>query len=188
MKSVAMLTGVGHDRVGIVAALTEELFSAGCNILDSSMTLLRSEFAIILMVQLPENLTLEQLQERLESVSKSIDFTVHARLLSDDELEEEPEPGTMHMISVYGADRPGIVSGITRKLADLGVNITDVETKYTGSAIKSASAEEEHVFVMLLEVIAPDDLDGQALESALKAASGSAGVDITVQTLEVVEL
>jgi glycine cleavage system transcriptional repressor len=85
------------------------------------------------------------------------------------------------MISVYGADRPGIVAGITRRLADLGVNITDVETKSTGEG-------REHVFVMLLEVSVPADLSTSGLASVLTEEARRLGVDVSVHDLEVYEL
>ncbi|MBX9691827.1 MAG: hypothetical protein K2Z81_05540, partial [Cyanobacteria bacterium] len=46
MSTNIVLTGVGRDRVGIVAELSQVLFEFGCNLLDSSMTLLRGEFAV----------------------------------------------------------------------------------------------------------------------------------------------
>ena len=45
MPRAVVLTGVGRDRVGIVAELARVLYELGCNLLDSSMTLLRGEFA-----------------------------------------------------------------------------------------------------------------------------------------------
>ena len=41
---------VGKDRPGIVAGVAEVFFRLGCNIADSSCTMLAGEFAMILIV------------------------------------------------------------------------------------------------------------------------------------------
>lgn len=181
MSGTVVLTAIGRDKVGIVAAVSELLYKLGCNLLDSSMTLLRGEFAIILMVELPEERSVQELEDELPAMARELDLTLNVRELSADELKEHTASGVPHMISVYGADRPGIVASITRKLADLGVNITDVETKSTGDGRKQ-------VFVMLLEVMVPEVLPTPELESALKGVSDALAVDVSVQQLEIYEL
>ncbi len=49
MKRRPMLTLVGTDRPGIVAALTETLFRASCNLGEASMARLSGNFTIMLM-------------------------------------------------------------------------------------------------------------------------------------------
>ena len=181
MLKTIVLTAVGRDRVGIVAEVADALYKLGCNLLDSSMTLLRGEFAIILMVQLPEGQSTEDLQKQLSTVAERMQMTIHARELSEEEVLETPTRGVPHMISVYGADKAGIVAGITRKLAELGINITDVETKYSDEGAES-------IFVMILEVTVPPELPTRAVESALARTARDLAVDVSVQTLEVFEL
>jgi glycine cleavage system transcriptional repressor len=181
VSKTVVLAAVGRDRVGIVAEVSELLYKLGCNLLDSSMTLLRGEFAIILMVELPEGQSVNELERSLSAIEEKLGLTLRVRELSADEIEESTSAGTMHMISVYGADRPGIVAGITRRLADLGVNITDVETKSTGEG-------REHVFVMLLEVSVPADLSTSGLAAVLTEEARRLGVDVSVRDLEVYEL
>ncbi len=181
MSRSVVLTAVGRDRVGIVAELTEMLFTEGCNLLDSSMTLLRGQFAIILMVTLPEGYSTEDMSKKLDEAHTRLGLTINIRDLSPEELKDVPNEDPHFMISVYGADRPGIVAGITKVLRDLKLNITDVQTKSTGSA-------SQPVFVMLLEVTGPDNSDFAAIETKLKAISTQLKVDVTVQALEAIEL
>jgi glycine cleavage system transcriptional repressor len=180
LDQTVVLTGVGRDRVGIVAELTDALFGLGCNLLDSSMTLLRGEFAVILMVSLPESVTLDVLSERLKTIQEKLGFALHVRLLSEEELKSSESTDSIYVISVYGADKPGIVSGVTRKLAQLGVNITDVQTKRT--------SEKQSIFIMVLEVTVPPSLTAERLNSELKSTAASLAVDLSVREVEVVEL
>ncbi|HEY9760177.1 MAG TPA: ACT domain-containing protein [Oculatellaceae cyanobacterium] len=186
MQQTVVITGVGRDRVGIVAELTTVLFKLGCNLLDSSMTLLRGEFAIILMTSLADGITIEKLKSELQPVQDKLDFQLQIRELSPEQIEASAGDDfnqKMCIISVYGADKPGIVSGITTKLANLQINITDVETTRT-----SQNPGGKSVFIMLIEAKLPASGDLQFIRSELKGTAETMGVDITVQELEVVDL
>ncbi|MGH9553865.1 MAG: glycine cleavage system protein R [Terriglobales bacterium] len=181
MSKHVVLTGVGRDRVGIVCRVAEVLYELGCNLLDSSMTLLRGEFALILMVTLPDDSSHERLQQRIHELEKELGMNIYIRELSDEELHDSGPQANPHIISVYGADKPGIVAGITKQLADCGVNITDVQTKYAGSAASP-------LFMMMLEVDVPPDLTTDELDRSLKKLSAALAVDVTLQALEILEL
>lgn len=149
--------------------------------MDSSMTLLRGEFALILMAQLPANLSTGDLEKQLAQIESRLGLRLHVRELAAEELAYAESSDGLHIISVYGADRPGIVAGVTRKLADLAVNITDVQTQSTGEADKP-------IFVMILEAVAPPSLTTEQLREQLQACRNDLSVDITVQALEIAEL
>src|SRR5436189_4853897 len=50
-----IITAVGPDRPGIVGELTAYLHASGGNILDSRMVNLRGEFAMMILIDLPES-------------------------------------------------------------------------------------------------------------------------------------
>ena len=60
----AILSVLGHDRPGIVAAVTAILFDLNCNIENVSQTILQTEFSGSFIVTMPQNLCLEDLHER----------------------------------------------------------------------------------------------------------------------------
>jgi glycine cleavage system transcriptional repressor len=186
LQQTVVITGVGRDRVGIVAELTTVLFKLGCNLLDSSMTLLRGEFAIILMTSLAEGITIDKLKSELQPVQAKLDFQLQIREMSPEQLEASADTEANQkvcMISVYGADKPGIVCSITNKLASLQANITDVETTRTSQAPGAKS-----VFIMLIEARLALTSDVELIRRELKETAQALGVDITVQELEVVDL
>ena len=82
MKKLIALSAIGKDQPGIVAALTWVLFERGCNLEDSSMTRLRGDFAVLLLISMPENMTLEGLKVALESAASSKGLTFTLRELS----------------------------------------------------------------------------------------------------------
>ena len=60
----AILSVLGHDRPGIVAAVTGILFNLNCNIENVSQTILQTEFSGSFIVSLPQDLSLDDLHER----------------------------------------------------------------------------------------------------------------------------
>ncbi len=61
------VSAVGVDRPGIVAAVTGVLVEQGCNLEDTSMSILRGHFAMMLLVAGPDGLTAEALEAALTS-------------------------------------------------------------------------------------------------------------------------
>ena len=53
------VSAVGADRPGIVAAVTGVFLENGCNLEDTSMTILRGHFAMMLVVAAPDGLEQE---------------------------------------------------------------------------------------------------------------------------------
>lgn len=181
MQKTVVITGAGKDRVGIVAELSDFLYKLGCNLLDSSMTLLRGEFALILMTTLPENMTVEELRCGLKKIEEKLGLNFSIRELAADEISEKEEPHFQYFMSVYGADRPGIVAGVSQKLAELNLNITDVQTK----SVKQADRE---IFVMMLELSSQTEISATYLQEQMTLFSASLGVDVSVREIEIMEL
>ena len=85
------------------------------------------------------------------------------------------------MISVYGADKPGIVYRVAGVLGEKKVNITDLNTKLVGS-------EERPVYVMVIEATLPENVEEEDINSWLAPIRDELQVDITVRTIQTVEL
>ena len=178
MSSFAFITAFGQDRTGIVAAIAEALFHLGCNIEDTCMTRLRSEFTMMIIVRLPNGITAEQLAERLALSTEPLGLTMFCRPLTAKGAARIPESDVpTFMLSVYGADQPGIVAKVTRAVADYKGNITDANTRVIGET-------ERPVYVMILEVEMPATADVEGLSQELDALKQSLGVDITFRPLE----
>lgn len=182
MNAYAMLTAFGQDRPGIVAALAGGLSQLGCNIEDTCMTRLRGEFTMMVMVRLPAHLPAEALVERLTPFTAPHGLTVLCRDVPSQAAERGTEPDLpVFMLSVYGADHPGIVAQVARVVADHGGNITDMNTRVIG-------AEDRPVYIMVLEVQMPAGSRPEALGQALERLKPSLGVDLTFRPLEQVRL
>lgn len=165
------VTAVGKDRPGIVAAAARTFYELGCNLADCSMTRLSDQFAMILLVQAPDAVGREVLESALKEASKelALDFQV-----LEGSHEQNPPAGRPFVISLYGADHPGIVYRVASRLASDGVNITDLVSRVVG----------DNVFTMVLEVDLPASLDEKALEADLNGVAGDLDVNITLRPAE----
>lgn len=74
-----VVTVLGHDRVGIIAGLTEILARNSVNILDITQTILQDVFAMIMLVDMGTGtVDLKSLQEQLDLKGQEIGVKVTA--------------------------------------------------------------------------------------------------------------
>jgi len=182
MNHFAIVTAFGQDRPGIVAALAEGLFQLGCNIEDTSSVRLRGEFTMMLLVRLPKGMAADQLADRLPPHISPLDLTVLCREVPAQAATRITEAATpTYMLSVYGADHPGIVAKVARTVSDHQGNIAVMNTRVIGAADKP-------VYVMVLEIKLPDSASPDQLKQALDQLKPALGVDLTFRKLESVNL
>ncbi|MBE0500744.1 MAG: ACT domain-containing protein [Desulfuromonadales bacterium] len=174
------LTIIGRDRPGIVSQVTEALYRLGCNIADSSCSILGGQFAMILIIAHPEFKDKESFGDAFTALEES-GLSVFLRTLKPGGEKHAKIEGEICMISVYGADKPGIVYRVTRELGERNVNITDLNTKLIGS-------DEHPVYVMMIEAILPDGIDPEEIEAAMNAIKTEMNVDISLRIITPVEL
>jgi glycine cleavage system transcriptional repressor len=164
-----MLSLTGEDRPGIVARVTTALFEAGCHLGETAMMRLGGNFSMMLMLSSDHDAA--HLQTALsETVS---DLGLHAHI---DRIE-----GRLHQhkipdvrITVYGADRAGIVSRVTSALAESGLNILDLESDVAGT-------EEKPIYIMVIEGVAEQGLE--ALEETQRVLEQEA-IEVTVSPVQ----
>ena len=167
------ITVIGRDRPGIIAEATAALADLGLNLEDSTMTLLRGHFAMMLLCA--GDVPAGRIEEALSSLTADGTLDVAVR-----EVPEEAEGAPMassYVVTVHGADRPGIVSAVAAQVAAAGGNITDLTTRLVGG-----------LYILGAEVDLPDATDVAALETALSTAAERLGVGATLRQVESDEL
>lgn len=164
-----VVSAVGADRPGIVAAVSAVLYDHGANIEDTSMSILRGNFAMTLVVATAGDAA--ELAAALGKVADDLGLLLAVRAIGDD-VETRPAAAP-YVVSVYGADRAGIVARITALLARNGVNVTDLTTRLQGTP-------GNETYVMLIEVDVPAGVAEEDLARELAAAADELGVAATV--------
>ena len=77
MKTKAILSVLGEDRVGIVAGISGALAEAGANIEDIRQTILSGVFSMTMLVTVDEDTeSFEAVQARLAAVAEQIGMQI----------------------------------------------------------------------------------------------------------------
>lgn len=170
MKHWYMVTVVGKDRSGIVAALADALYRGGANLGEASMVRLGGNFTVMMMVQTTADVA--GIEQWLAPVARDMGLRVHVDAI-DAKLHAHIEPNMR--ITVHGADRPGIVAQVTAVLAKHGFNILDLDSDVGGSVDKP-------LYIMILEGHSADGI--ASLEGALAPLRAS-GIEVRVSALDI---
>jgi glycine cleavage system transcriptional repressor len=163
------ITVIGRDRPGIIAETTAALAGLGLNLEDSTMTLLRGHFAMMLLCA--GDASSDQVEAALAPLTADGALDVAVREVPDD--PESRSVASSYVVTVHGADRPGIVSAVAERVAAVGGNITDLTTRLAGG-----------LYILGAEVDLPAGTDIEALEVALHEAAERLGVGATLRRLE----
>lgn len=174
------LTIIGRDRPAIVSQVTEILFRLGCNIADSSCSILGGQFSMILIIASPEIQAKEDFGEAFKPLEEN-NLSVFIRTLKPGGEKRLELQGELCMLSVYGADKPGIVYRVAKQLGDRGINITDLNTKLIGP-------EQRPVYVMMIEAMLPAGVEIEEVETWMGELKKELQVDISVRSLIAMEL
>lgn len=162
------VTVIGHDRTGIVADVAEVLAGLGLNLTDSTMTRLRGHFAMTLVCAGPPTPAEVEAALAALTIDRSLTIAVYG---------VRPEPpatgaGLPYVLTVYGADRLGIVATVARAVAEFGGNVTDLTTRLSSD-----------LYVLIAEIeLPPADVD--RLTDRLAAVGGLLGVDVRLRPAE----
>lgn len=174
MERRFIMTAFGKDRPGIAADVTEILYENGCNLEDTSMTLLADEFTLILLFT-GEG---EHLEESISRDCRRLerDKGISAFMRPVDEPRSQPAASfTTRTIHVEGVDQAGIVFKISRYLSDNKINIADLRSRVTASP-ESGTA----IYVMEIQVQIPEGTDMEALEDGLAGIGDQLHVDVNL--------
>jgi glycine cleavage system transcriptional repressor len=163
------VSAVGPDRPGIVAGLTGALLGLGANLEDCRAALLRGSFAMVLAVAVPDDAGPEQVRAALAPEADRLGLEVWVR----ESAPPAPAPaGERCVLSIYGADHPGIVHAVSSALAARGVNIVDLSSRIVG---------DPPLYVLGVEVDLPPGLAPAALEAALRPLASEQRVEVSLE-------
>ena len=170
------ITVIGHDRPGIIAGTTAALADLGLNLEDSTMTLLRGHFAMMLVCE--GEASSDEIERALSFLTADGSLDVSVREVPEEQGERGAQgAGPSYVLTVHGGDRPGIVSAVVGEVARTGGNITDLTTRLSGE-----------LYLLIAEVDLPAGTDVEALRQALTAAAEGLGVGATLRQVESDEL
>lgn len=164
-----ILTVTGHDRPGVVSALSAAINAHGGSWEDSQLSQLGGRFAGSVLVAVDD--------DRLDALVADLTALNEPGLQIDVERTDEPverESLRLHL-ELLGADRPGIVAEISASLAAHGVNIDELTTD-----VREAPMAGGTLFEARAVLSAPPGTSTEALRSQLEELGDEMMVEIRV--------
>ena len=172
MQTNIVFTLTGPDRVGLVEAVTKLLLNRGGNVETSRMSRLGGEFAILMLVTIPQEQVTHLDNEFATLVAQGYKVTIS----QTEQAHAESHPGWRpYQIEVSGADQEGIIYQVSQTLAQRGINIESADTRTTPAAMSG-----DPLFSMTALVFVPPVLAGQEWQADLQAVARQLNVDIVV--------
>jgi glycine cleavage system transcriptional repressor len=116
------------DRTGLLAAVTARLFDLGGNLGDTSFAVLGAEAEYTCVVEMPDDVSLGEVQGELEKLAElaGADVAVAPFSLAP---THGPSGRVTHRVVVHGEDRPGLVARLAEAFAEFGANIVRMDTE-----------------------------------------------------------
>jgi len=130
MGSLLVITALGEDKPGIVDKLSETVMACHCNIVDSRMSVLGGEFAVMLMVSGKWN-ELTKLEDALTAASDSLGLTIACKRTETNKPSTDLMPYSVEVISI---DQPGIVYELAHFFSSRNINIQELNTTQYAAA------------------------------------------------------
>jgi glycine cleavage system transcriptional repressor len=130
MESFLVITALGEDKPGIIDKLSETVSDCGCNIIDSRMSVLGGEFAVMLLASGKWN-QLTRLEDSLTAAAEPLGLTISCKRTESNKASRELMPYSVEVISI---DHPGIVHELAHFFSSRNINIQELSTTQYAAA------------------------------------------------------
>lgn len=174
MEHRFIMTAFGEDRPGIVADVTRILYENGCNLEDSTMTLLADEFSLILLFSCQGEGMEDALLKDCRRLEREKGISAFLRPLT---ARPGRDPGGFALCTLHveGLDQAGIVYGISRFLAEKSLNIVDLNSR-----VKPSPESGTTLYEMDIHIQVPTGMSMEKVEDGLAGVADELHVDISL--------
>jgi glycine cleavage system transcriptional repressor len=171
MSKNIVLTLTGRDKIGIVDSVTSVIAKRDGNVEASRMTRLGGEFAMLMLIALPDKefANLDQDFQPLRGEGYQV------TLLQTEDDSKKYAGWLPYEIEVTGADHEGIIHDISHHLATQGINIENMDTSSAPAPMSGTP-----LFMMKGIVVVPPQLNFHVWSDALEEIGDKLNVSVKV--------
>ncbi|MEE8507731.1 MAG: ACT domain-containing protein [Myxococcota bacterium] len=169
------LSAIGRDKPGLVAELAQLIYDADANLEDSRMTILGTDFAVILLCSSGNQEAGDKIALGAKRLERDHGLTILLRQIEQRDRPAVPAPGTrLYRVHAVGEDRAGIVAAICGVLAERSVNIAELSSKSRPGPGGSPHYE------LIITVELPESGDSRELREALEREADRLVIDVAL--------
>lgn len=166
---IIALTALGRDRPGLVADISGAVTDLGGNIIHVEQSAIFGLFSMVMLVEpadLPPGLDLYRFAYELGLRGREFGLDVAAEVVQRDAALRSKD---VRVVTIVGSDKPGVMTAITRTVADAKANIERMHHVAQGDLM---------AFELWIDVRATDF---DKLRHALRRTCERVGVDAVIQ-------
>jgi glycine cleavage system transcriptional repressor len=172
MASVALISILCTDRVGLVSAIADYLFEIGINLRDTTFATLGTGAEFTCVCELPDGLTPPEVEAGLAALAELEGAQVRVAPYVFDPNPSEKGRVT-HRIAISGGDQLGLVARLSDIFAQYDANIVRLEARKLSDA-------EGGLYVTRFAVSIPPDRAALCLATVANTA-GTLGLSSEVE-------
>lgn len=173
MAKKYIITLMAANRVGILAAITTAMTELGGDLQEVSQTVMQKFFTIIMAAEFPDHRDPEVIVEHIRGFCRPFGIEVSLKDPSSEPGDDAAEGGVdKYFLTAVGEDRPGMIRQISARLAQDGIDITDLYAK---------RGETDQSFVMIMELAVPVGVNALLLQKELEELGSAVGLSAALQ-------
>ncbi|MGD8379714.1 MAG: glycine cleavage system protein R [Gammaproteobacteria bacterium] len=124
-RQFLVLSAIAEDRQGVLNDLTRAIRDCDCNLVESRMTVLGGEFAMLMLISGNWS-SVGRLESAFPRLEKQLGLTISARRTDERPPKVDLIP---YAVDVVCMDQPGIVHGIASFFDSRGIGVADLNTR-----------------------------------------------------------
>lgn len=172
MPSIALVSILSRDRVGLVSAVADFLFTAGVNLRDTTFAVYGAGAEFSSVCELPDDTGVAEIERGLAALPELEGAEVRVAPFAFDPLPG-PAVRITHRIEVSGGDQLGLIARLAEIFAQFGANIVRLDAQKLPDA-------EGGRYVTRFAVSLPPDRAETCL-AAIANTAGSLGLESSAE-------
>lgn len=171
MSKQIIISVLSIDRPGIIAEVTNAIYSLDGNLADLSQSVLRGYFNMIVIARFSTEITTDAIKDKIASMNSENLLNVIVKDTNEAITGKTiPLPEDIYVVTGQGEDRTGLVASISTFCRDNKINIIDYDTKLG-----------EDIYSMMLEIDLTNAEPAELIHEKLDEMAGTMGLSIIMQ-------
>jgi glycine cleavage system transcriptional repressor len=176
MTNTVVISIMSKDRMGIIARVSQKVAEVQGNIADIRQSVLCGYFTMILLVDFPNDVSLDSISARLDEINTPVEphLAIAVKPVIETKLiPSNTYPADTYVLTVTGPDQIGFVAAIANFCLEHHINILDLST---------TRKEDQYVMILFIDITAaPAMVD---IREDMAKLSEQTGFEISLQHLD----